>query len=38
MNIKVIGIDLDKLTFQVCALKNNGKLLFNNRYFRDLTH
>ena len=34
MNIKVIGIDLAKLTFQVCALKNNGKLLFNKKVSR----
>lgn len=34
MKIKVIGIDLAKSVFQVCALQTNKKVLFNKKVKR----
>ncbi len=34
MSINVVGIDLAKSVFQICALQKNGKVLFNKRVTR----
>ena len=34
MNIKIVGIDLAKNSFQICALNHAGKVIFNKKVSR----